>query len=479
MQRESFVDRVGAGEGPPSDPFEARVGSVLGGKWTLTRLIGVGGMAAVYEATHELGRREAVKILHPEVARHEELRARFAQEARAVHRIKHPGVIDVTDVGTTQDGCPFLVMELCQGSSLADLLLRHEVSREQGLDYVDQVLDVLALAHEAGIVHRDIKPDNLFVLPDGRIKVLDFGIARVRHGTAAMVKTRTGTALGTPQYMPPEQIKGVDVDHRADLFAVGAILWELLTGRDVHPSSSTQQLMLMMLTTPAEPLAKVASDVPEPLCRVVDRALAFESFDRYPDARTMQADLREARLGHAPPFAAGLVPASAGPRATVASTPQSLSRAAPATTLAGPAPAAGDRSTSRIVAAVIVVGVLVGGLVTFVLLPDAPETSSEELFPSARSRPGRVDAPGPEPRPEASSPTPAASVSPAPAPSTAPIEPSSTPSSEPKVEPSSLPSAGPSAEPWQPPPIPSFDPPRPKPDKGRDRQKKKKKGRGD
>jgi serine/threonine protein kinase len=362
---------------PRSDPFEARIGSVLG-SWRLTRLIGVGGMAAVYEAGGADGRVAALKILHPEVARHEELRARFAQEARAVERVRHPGVVAIHDLGTTDDGCPFLVMELCAGASLATTMRRRQLTPDGAVVLVEQLLEVLVAAHAASVIHRDLKPDNLFVLPDGSLKVLDFGIARVRAGTVAHVVTKTGTSLGTPHYMPPEQIKGVDVDHRADLFATGAILWEIFTGRDIHETSSSQELLLAMLTRPAPPVLSVAPDVPAPLAQVIDRALAFHAADRYPDAQTMLDDLREARAGRPPPFASA---PSARALPTVASTPKAI--AAATTPEPTPHPQGATEKGAALqplLVAIIVAGVAVGALVTWLLLSRGDDTEPEDLF---------------------------------------------------------------------------------------------------
>src|SRR5262245_37595602 len=194
--------------------LQRRIGTLLCGKWTLERLLGSGGMGAVYVGVHKIGRRDAIKILHPEIARMPELRARFEQEAHAVNRFVHPGAVEIHDVDTTADGCPFLVMELLEGESLADRAARlGTVEIAEILAVIDGLLDVLAAAHAHGIIHRDIKPANLFCLRDGRLKVLDFGVARVR-AAADSFHTRTGTTLGTVAYMPPEQVRGADIDAR-------------------------------------------------------------------------------------------------------------------------------------------------------------------------------------------------------------------------------------------------------------------------
>ncbi|HQP37369.1 MAG TPA: serine/threonine-protein kinase, partial [Polyangiaceae bacterium] len=203
--------------------LERRIGTTIRGKWRIERLLGAGGMAAVYVGVHSIGHRAALKILHPEVAAVAELRARFEQEAHAVNRFTHPGAVAITDHDVAEDGCPFLVMELLEGESLHERIEREkQIEPAEVLRIADELLDVLAAAHAHGIIHRDIKPDNLFLQRDGRVKVLDFGIARMKEGTPKSFQTRTGVAMGTVTYMPPEQIKGEKVDGRADLFAVGA-----------------------------------------------------------------------------------------------------------------------------------------------------------------------------------------------------------------------------------------------------------------
>jgi serine/threonine-protein kinase len=280
----------------------SRVGTTLCNKWTLERLLGVGGMAAVYVALHKIGRREAIKILHPEVARSPELRARFEQEAHLANRFKHPGAVEIRDIDADVDGTPFLVMELLEGESLSERA--HRAGRiEQGelLRLVDELLDVLAAAHAQGIIHRDIKLDNLFVQSDGRLKVLDFGIARISDGLPQPLRTRVGVTLGTTPYMPPEQIKGLSIDARADLFAVGATMFRLIARRRLHEAANESDLLVKMASLPAPKLCSVAPDAPPELGLVVDRALMFRRDLRYPDALTMQADIRALREGAPPP----------------------------------------------------------------------------------------------------------------------------------------------------------------------------------
>lgn len=357
-----------------TEGFEKRVGTVLQGKWTLERLLGVGGMAAVYVGVHKIGRREAIKILHPEIARNKELRARFEQEARAVNRFHHPGAVEIRDIDVTEDGAPFLVMELLDGESLAARAERSE-SFDTGelLRIADAILDVLAEAHAHGIVHRDIKPDNLFLLHDGRVKVLDFGIARMRQEPGASLRTRTGSTLGTLTYMPPEQVKGLAIDARADLFAVGATLFRLLARRRIHEGNSESHVLIKMATESAPPLADVAPHLPHGVCLLVDRALAFQAAQRYPDARTMQSDVRDLLRGEMPKaalafartgdFAPTAPPVAAPPaaafasqgdpptRADFAAAPAASSAAALSFRTSGPPPVSGDGPTMMATAA--------------------------------------------------------------------------------------------------------------------------------
>ncbi|MFO0554692.1 MAG: serine/threonine-protein kinase [Polyangiaceae bacterium] len=268
---------------------QARVGTTLLGKWRIDALLGVGGMAAVYAATHKIGRRVAIKILHPQIAVSKELRARFEQEARAVSQLGHEGIVGVFDIDTTEDGSPFLVMDLLEGGESLGQRARHRpLTEDELLRWMRSVLEVLEVAHGAGIVHRDIKPDNLFVTRQGTIKVLDFGIARMAQG-GSNVRTRTGAMLGTTPYMPPEQIAGGNVDGRVDVFAVGATMFRLLAGRHVHQGTTDAELLIKMGTQQAPPLRTVAPQVTPEVAAIVDRALAFDVGARFPTAQAMRA----------------------------------------------------------------------------------------------------------------------------------------------------------------------------------------------
>src|SRR5580704_10125754 len=208
----------------------ARLGSVLKEKYRLERVLGTGGMAVVYAATHRNGKEFAVKLLHRELSLHPEVRGRFLREGYVANKVKHPGAVAVLDDDVAEDGTAFLVMELLNGSTVEDLW-EHEGQRlplQLVLSVGYQVLAVLAAAHEKGIVHRDVKPANLFLTTEGELKVLDFGIARLRD-VAGSQTTQTGMTMGTPAFMSPEQAAGSTsaVDALSDVWAVGATLFTL------------------------------------------------------------------------------------------------------------------------------------------------------------------------------------------------------------------------------------------------------------
>lgn len=278
-----------------------RIGDTIGGKWRLRDLLGTGGMGAVFVATDASGREVAVKLLHPPLARDGEVRERLAREGYIANSIAHPGVVRVFEISPRDDDEAYLVMERLHGASLKELSLRPDgISLPALLAYADHALDVLAVAHAAKVIHRDLKPDNLFVTSGGHVKVLDFGIARIIDGVPREFRTRTGMTMGTMPYMPVEQALGrhAEVDERTDLYALGAMLFRLITGRPVFQARGEAALLLAMTTQQPPPLASVAPHVPAAVCAIVDRALRPARDERYPDARTMQADVRDARGTH-------------------------------------------------------------------------------------------------------------------------------------------------------------------------------------
>src|SRR4051812_6021467 len=210
---------------------EGRVGRTLSQRYTLERLIGIGGTAAVYQGSHRNGNRVAIKVLHAELGASKELRERFLREGYVANKVDHAGAVRVLDDDTTEDNTVYLVMELLEGETLESLLLRHGgiLPTNELAPLMCQLLDVLAAAHDKGIVHRDIRPENLFVTKNRTLKVLDFGIARLAD--SSRLATSSGRALGTPAYMAPEQARGEAqlIDGQTDLWATGAVLFRGIT----------------------------------------------------------------------------------------------------------------------------------------------------------------------------------------------------------------------------------------------------------
>jgi serine/threonine-protein kinase len=284
-----------------------RVGTVLQEKWTLERMLGIGGMAAVYEGRHRNGARAAIKVLHPSLSRHAEVRERFLREGYAANKVEHPGAVKVLDddvIGSGPDaGTAYIVMELLEGESLQDRLERGPpLTESEFLAIAAEVLEVLDAAHTRGVVHRDLKPENLFLVSSRdpgapsarpRVKVLDFGLARLLDGQTI---TSHGLALGTPSFMSPEQAAGRidEIDGRTDLFALGATGFRVRTGRRVQEGAGPVELVAKMANFAAPRIRALSPEVSEPFARVVDRALEFKREDRYPDAASMRDDVRRA-----------------------------------------------------------------------------------------------------------------------------------------------------------------------------------------
>lgn len=273
----------------PDELAQRRIGELLSEKWRLEKLLGVGGMAAVYAAKHvNNDRAAAIKVLHVEASLNAEIKRRFLREGFIANKVQHPGAVAVLDDGVTSDGAAYIVMELCQGETLQEVLEREGTCDEATvLRWAEALLDVLALAHQEGIVHRDLKPENVFVLRDGSVKVLDFGVARIE--SLSDHRTQAGLVLGTPAFMPPEQARGQTVDGRSDLWALGAIMVTALTGKRVREANTTQECLFLAMTEPVKPMAVLAPELSPRLGAIIDKALAFEPAKRWDDATTMQS----------------------------------------------------------------------------------------------------------------------------------------------------------------------------------------------
>ena len=278
-----------------------RVGRTLRDKWHLDALIDVGGMAAVYAATHRNGMRGAVKILHRHRSVDPDIAARFRREGYIANKVDHPNAVSVLDDDVDDEGSAFLVMELLEGSTLRDRSDAHggTLDADEVLLAVDQLLDVLAVAHDVAIIHRDVKPENVFITAVGQVKILDFGIARLSEpGAPGHSETMAGLPMGSPAFMSPEQARGRwDLVHaQSDVWSVGATMFTLLSGQDVHTEQTVPELLAAIFSKPARSLAAVVPDAHPALVEVVDRALQLRISDRWPDARAMQEAVREAYL---------------------------------------------------------------------------------------------------------------------------------------------------------------------------------------
>jgi serine/threonine-protein kinase len=271
-------------------------GTRIAGTYEVEGLLGRGGVGVVYRAMHVgTGRRVAVKVLHDVLLDRDEMRRRFELEARAASVIKHPGIVDVFDLGETDEGDPFIVLEYLEGASLRTLSRQAEgLSPGQVVGALLPVLDALAAAHAAGVVHRDVKPANVFVASRPRgVKLLDFGVA---HFGGSGV-THAGDTVGTPRYMAPEQVLGLpDIGPEADLYSVGAVLFMLLAGRPPHQGVSDGEALARVVNEAAPPLASVTQGLPAGLCAVVDELLVKEPSRRPKDAAAVRARLAEMPL---------------------------------------------------------------------------------------------------------------------------------------------------------------------------------------
>ena len=271
------------------------------GRFEIRSQIGKGGMGEVYLATDtELDRTVAIKILPPDVARDQQRLQRFVQEAKAASALNHPHIITIHEIGTIADS-RFIATEFIDGDTL-----RQRMSTGMRLldvlEVSSQIASALVAAHSAGIVHRDIKPENIMIRKDGYAKVLDFGLAKLTDSgdsgadteapTRAMVNTGAGTVMGTAVYMSPEQAKGVQVDERTDLWSLGALLYEMTTGHVPFKGETPTETISLILQKEPPPMSRYASEIPEELNRIVEKALTKDLDERYQSAKDLLIDLK-------------------------------------------------------------------------------------------------------------------------------------------------------------------------------------------
>jgi serine/threonine protein kinase len=434
---------------PTTSRAAQRVGVVLKGKWRLDALIGVGGMAAVYSATHRNGSRVAIKMLNAEYSAQSDCVARFMREGYVANKINHPGSVLVLDDDLDDDGSAFLVMELLSGYSLERYARRGSthLSLEHILHIGERVLDLLAVAHSLGILHRDIKPANIQLTAEGAVKVLDFGIARLGERVGDASATQTGASLGTPSYMPPEQARGRwnMVDPRTDLWALGATMHALILGERPRRAETVQEEMLLAMTAPMPSLGATAPQTPPSVVAMVDKATAFEMDARWRNALEMQQAVRNLLTGGSAGASAPLIelgatiaagvanvgagePGSAsGPRLDTArmvpakKTADGDSSTLHATEHTAPPPAAKPKPLLGVMAVVFLLAVVVGtGLAARVFL------ASRGTANASAATPGPAAAPSPTPAPTAAA-APSPDVASPAAPPPDPSPPSSPP----------------------------------------------------
>jgi serine/threonine protein kinase/Tfp pilus assembly protein PilF len=278
------------------------VGSILNDRYEILRLLGKGGMGEVYLAVDtRINRNVAVKVLHPDLASSKESLTRFAREAQTVSALNHPHILTIFEFDNAQDGELFFVTEYVDGVSLNQLIGR-ELSLEKALDIAIQVSTAISAAHEAGIIHRDIKPENILVRTDGYVKVLDFGLAKLTQKaseqttsgsedpTRALDQTKPGAVMGTAAYMSPEQARGKPVDGRTDVWSIGVLLYEMVTGQRPFSGETQADLMVSVLTREPPPMSFYLN-VPPELEWTVSKALAKNADDRYQTVKGLRSDL--------------------------------------------------------------------------------------------------------------------------------------------------------------------------------------------
>ncbi len=380
-----------------------RVGAVLGGAYRIERLIGEGGMGSVFEASHlRLPRRFAVKLLNPEVLGNREVFERFQREAEIASSLGDEHIVQVFDFNFTEDGVPFMVLELLQGEDLAARIARRgRLPVHETAILLEQLAGALEVAHQHGIVHRDLKPQNIFMCRtrtrDDFVKILDFGISKILY--SGQLSTKTGAVMGTPNYMSPEQAEGRQsaIDSRTDLFALGSILYECLTGRMAFRADSMIGAVYQVCHGTPEPIRQLAPEVNEQLEWVLMRAMAKRVEDRYQDVGSLRDDfLRAAGMPVTP--RAGGQPMTPPPIAVAG--PKSRTTLSNASGQSQMNPAAGGGKGKWVAGALVAAGV--AGALVFALTRGGKQAETET---GAGTGSGTAAAPvdpkpEPEPRPE-------------------------------------------------------------------------------
>jgi serine/threonine protein kinase len=420
----------------PGGP-ESLVGRILSGRYLIERVIGEGGMGAVYQAEHtHMHKRLAVKVLHPEMSRLSEVVARFEREAMAAAHIEHPNVAAATDFGKLDDGSFFLVLEYVEGKSLREAIAAGRLELGRAIHVTRQIASALSRAHALGIVHRDLKPENVMLVQReddaSFVKVLDFGIAKVpvgsligEHKVAGQALTQLGMVYGTPEYMAPEQALGQAVDLRADLYALGAMAFEMITGHRPFDHESKVTLLGMHVTAPIPRMSERAPDanIPPEIEAVITRLLSKEATARHQDAKELIEELdtvatllaERGRISDPFPAQSAVVArrasmADSGPRSAMATNPTVSAQHQGMASLVGASVGNGLKAwspwTPRKIAAVIAaavgaVGLVVVGVVVLGSMHEGPAPSSLSTMPSGVPTGSTSPPPPPPPDPSA------------------------------------------------------------------------------
>ena len=262
------------------------------GKYEIVGKIGQGAMGEVYRA-HDaiLNRDVAVKTMSAAIGSDDELRKRFHREAQSAARLNHPNIITVYDFGE-EGGKIYMAMELLEGRDLKDVIGRHTpLTLDQKVQLMEQITEGLAFAHAKDVVHRDLKPANIHIQPNGQVKIMDFGLAKL----ASSDMTRAGMIMGTPNYMSPEQVRGEKADSRSDVFSLGAVFYELLANRKPFEADSLHAVLFQVMQNEPEPLLRVVPDIPPLLAQLVEKAMSKDSAARHRDASEMRDAVRQVR----------------------------------------------------------------------------------------------------------------------------------------------------------------------------------------
>ena len=298
--------------------YEQRVGTTVDARWRIDALLGCGSTSAVYAATHRNGHRAALKIIHQSLCADAALTERFLREAGIANAVKHRAIVPIGDDGIAEDGCAYLVLELLEGETLDEIRARsaNRIALRDLAPIADELMSAISAVHTAGIVHRDLKPGNVFITKPhetkpgegaasatrGRLKLLDFGTARIFDREMDSTLSAAGLVMGTPAYMSPEQARGAraEVDAQSDVWSLGAMIFTLLTGEHVHVGKDSHQQLLMAAMRPARFVSDADRSIDHRVAAVIDRALAYAKKDRWPDVQSFRVAFRGAVVASTP-----------------------------------------------------------------------------------------------------------------------------------------------------------------------------------